>query len=273
MPPRRWSVAHVPKPSALLRARRWSTSFQVRALSRTGGEDPAPARASWTVDWALPAVTVKNPPSGSTTSTGKPTSRGWPARSPGIRRRSPSMCSRVLMPWVCLYRRLTATASAGEWSVPAAQALPNGASTAQAEQSGQRRQPRRERGDNLRGQCPAVCGPAGRRDHIERLTCVVDDLVVHGYDVDGYDYPRYPRRPPLRRLPRHVDHHDVPNQPAPPGTDDFNRPDGGLGAGLAAMGDGGLSIASQAVVGRRGRLRGISGLGRATGVISIRGSR
>ena len=34
-----------------------------------------------------------------------------------------------------------------------------------------------------------------------------------------------------------------------PGADDFNRPDGGLGAGWAAISDGGLSIASQAVVG------------------------
>ena len=34
-----------------------------------------------------------------------------------------------------------------------------------------------------------------------------------------------------------------------PGADDFNRPDGGLGAGWAAIGDGGLSIASQAVLG------------------------
>ena len=34
-----------------------------------------------------------------------------------------------------------------------------------------------------------------------------------------------------------------------PGADDFNRPDGGLGAGWAAMSDGGLSIASQAVLG------------------------
>ena len=34
-----------------------------------------------------------------------------------------------------------------------------------------------------------------------------------------------------------------------PGADDFNRPDGGLGAGWAAISDGGLSIASQAVLG------------------------
>ncbi len=37
-----------------------------------------------------------------------------------------------------------------------------------------------------------------------------------------------------------------------PGSDDFNRADGGLGASWAAMGDGGLSISSQAVVGSSG---------------------
>ena len=42
-------------------------------------------------------------------------------------------------------------------------------------------------------------------------------------------------------------HHARPT--SQPGADDFNRPDGGLGAGWAAMSDGGLSIASQAVVG------------------------
>src|SRR5436305_15204819 len=34
-----------------------------------------------------------------------------------------------------------------------------------------------------------------------------------------------------------------------PGQDDFNRADGGLGAGWVAMSDGGLSIVSQQVVG------------------------
>ena len=38
--------------------------------------------------------------------------------------------------------------------------------------------------------------------------------------------------------------------------DDFDRADGGLGAGWPAMGDGGLSIASQAVVGTPGALAG-----------------
>ena len=41
-----------------------------------------------------------------------------------------------------------------------------------------------------------------------------------------------------------------------PLTDDFNRPDGGLGAGWAAMADGGLSIVSQQVVGTSGALAG-----------------
>ena len=36
------------------------------------------------------------------------------------------------------------------------------------------------------------------------------------------------------------------------GSDDFNRADGGLGAGWAAMNDGGLSIVSQQVVGTAG---------------------
>ena len=57
------------------------------------------------------------------------------------------------------------------------------------------------------------------------------------------------------------------------GRDDFNRADGGLGAGWAAMSDGGLSIVSQQVVGTAGATRAISGSGRATAAISIRRSR
>ena len=40
------------------------------------------------------------------------------------------------------------------------------------------------------------------------------------------------------------------------GQDDFDRTDGALGAGWAAMSDGGLSIASQAVIGTAGTLAG-----------------
>ena len=57
------------------------------------------------------------------------------------------------------------------------------------------------------------------------------------------------------------------------GSDDFNRADGGLGAGWAAMSDGGLSIVSQQVVGTAGAMRVTSGSPRATAAISTRRSR
>jgi hypothetical protein len=48
-------------------------------------------------------------------------------------------------------------------------------------------------------------------------------------------------------------------------TDDFNRADGGLGAGWSAMADGGLSISSQVVVGVAGGLAGDVRTGEAYG--------
>ena len=55
--------------------------------------------------------------------------------------------------------------------------------------------------------------------------------------------------------------------------DDFNRPDGDLGPDWAAMSDGGLSIASQQVVGTPGTLAATSVSAKTTGAISIRRSR
>ena len=52
---------------------------------------------------------------------------------------------------------------------------------------------------------------------------------------------------------RHQRRGRVHRPTATSGADDFNRPDGGLGADWTAISDGGLSIASQAVLGTSGR--------------------
>ena len=253
MPPRRWSVAHVPKPSGLLRARRWGTCVPgTRTQSHRRSGSGAGSCIVGTVDRALPAVTVKNPASGSTTRTGKPTFSGLAAHS--HRGFAHDHC-----PCVRGFERLGSACTDAHRDCPRRPLVRSGGPGVAERRLhragravGQRRQPRRERGNNLRGQRPAVCGRAGRSDHIER-TRVVDDIVVDGYDVDG----------------TYVDHHDVdhpttstthttsttpttsPTNP-PSGTDDFNRADGGLGANWQAMGDGGLSIASETAVGTAG---------------------
>ena len=57
----------------------------------------------------------------------------------------------------------------------------------------------------------------------------------------------------------------TPNTSGPSGADDFNRADGGLGVGWAAMSDGGLLISSQVVVGSSGGHAGHIRIGEAYG--------
>ena len=107
--------------------------FQVRALN---GEsvDPTPSTAQWAVDTTTPAISLATPANGSATNENKPTFSGAAGTETGdsssIEVKIYSGSSTTGSPM----QTLSATASAGSWSVQAGSALSDGAYTAQAEQ-------------------------------------------------------------------------------------------------------------------------------------------
>ncbi len=109
-------------------------TFDVRAISPSGREDPTPAHASWSVDTFAPVVTLKSPASGSTTNDNKPAFSGAASTAPGdsstIMVTVFSGRSRSPLP----LQTLTATVSQRNWSVAPTQPLPAGTYTAQASQ-------------------------------------------------------------------------------------------------------------------------------------------
>jgi hypothetical protein len=110
-------------------------TFQVRAVNSAGEVDPTPAEASWTVDTTAPAVTLTDPANGSWTNNVTPAFSGAAGTASGdsstitVYLYAGSAASGTPV------QTLTTSAVGAAWSVPASSALPQGAYTAQAQQS------------------------------------------------------------------------------------------------------------------------------------------
>ena len=192
-------------------------SFDVRAVTRSGEGDPTPARASWTVDTVAPVVTLSRPASGSATNNTRPAFSGVAGTAPGD---SSGITVNVFAGRSTSglpVQTLTATVTGGRWSVAPTRPLAHGTYTAQAQRS--------DSAGNAGVSMPSTftINPAPPTQ--------VSPLPGGGSGDPGPSIPTI-------------------------GSDDFNRANGGLGAGWVPMHDGSLSIVSQQVVGTAGATAG-----------------
>src|SRR5262249_36227530 len=103
--------------------------FEVRAISASGAADRTPAHISWTVRPVTPAVTVRNPVSGSTTHENRPAFSGAAGTAPGdsakitLKVFSGSAVSGLPV------QTLATTAAGASWAVAALKPLPDGTYT------------------------------------------------------------------------------------------------------------------------------------------------
>ena len=249
-------------------------AFDVRAISPSGKKDPTPAHRSWTVDTAAPAVTGSSPLSGSRTN------NPWPAFA-GRAGTARGDLSRITLK---LYsgsttagapvRTLVASVSGGAWSVAPARRLANGTYTARAEQSDRAGNTglSTRRTFTIDTSMPSTYSIGGRVSGLSGTVVLQDnggdDLTVSANGpftfatklATGAAYNVTVKRYPSGETcsvsggagivgTANVTTVAISCTALTPGRDDFNRADGGLGAGWAAMSDGGLAIGSQQVLG------------------------
>ncbi|HEY1712975.1 MAG TPA: Ig-like domain-containing protein, partial [Solirubrobacteraceae bacterium] len=220
-------------------------TFRVRALSRTGVTDPSPARASWTVDRSLPSVNVTTPLNGSTVKTDKPTFSGAAGTAAGD---ASAVTVHVFagprtsgLP----VQTLTAGVSAGQWSVASTRSVPNGTYTADVEQA--------DRAGNRGVSAPRTFSVEVTQPANGHGTVSTDDESA----TTSTTSTTATTTTPTTSTATTTTSTTTTTQPPPPaGSDGFDRADGGLGSGWEAMSDGGLSIASDVVVGTAGATDG-----------------
>jgi large repetitive protein len=113
-----------------------SHTFDARAIDQAGNVDPTPATRTWTINTALPAVTLSVPADGTATNDVTPTFSGGAGTAPGD---SSTVTVEVYggtdTSGVPL-ETLNPSASGSSWSVDASPALPEGTYTVLAQQTG-----------------------------------------------------------------------------------------------------------------------------------------
>jgi large repetitive protein len=129
-----WGPCNSPKAYSSLAT--GSHALSVRAVDAAGNQDPTPATATWTVDTALPAVTLANPADGSATNDSTPAFDGGAGTVAGD---DPAVTVKVYRPVggapdELVQTRTASRAGDGSWSVAASPALPDGDYIARAEQ-------------------------------------------------------------------------------------------------------------------------------------------
>ena len=247
--------------------------FDVRAISPLGREDPTPAHRSWTADTVAPKVTLRSPVSQSPTNHHKPVFSGAAGTAPGDSSRikvkvfSGSGTSGTPL------RTLTATIFGSRWSVGATRQLVDGTYTAQAKQSDSAGNTGVSRRSTFTIDAASASKTYSVGGTVSGLSATVvlqdnggDDLNVSSNGAfafatrlaTGAAYNVTVKTSPSgqscsvsggKGTVASANITKIAVTCTTPGQDDFNRANGGLGAGWAAMSDGGLSIVSQQVVG------------------------
>src|SRR3954468_12515449 len=113
-----------------------SHTFDARAIDQAGNVDPSPASRAWTINTALPAVTLSGPADGLVTNDVTPTFAGAAGTAPGD---SSTVTVKVYAGTDTSgspLETLTTSALGSSWSVDASPALPEGTYTALAQQTG-----------------------------------------------------------------------------------------------------------------------------------------
>src|SRR5919204_66238 len=113
-----------------------SHPFDARAIDQAGNVDPSPASRTWTINTALPAVTLSSPADALTTNDATPTFAGVAGTAPGD---SSTVTVKVYAGTDTSgspLETLNTPASGSSWSVDASPALPEGTYTVLAQQTG-----------------------------------------------------------------------------------------------------------------------------------------
>jgi hypothetical protein len=111
-------------------------TFTVRAIDAAGNADASPATTTWTVDTALPNVSVVNPADGSETNASAPVIDGSAGVAPGD---SPTVTAKLYRPVAggpdqLVESHATTRAADGSWATAADPGLPEGNYVVRAEQ-------------------------------------------------------------------------------------------------------------------------------------------
>jgi hypothetical protein len=199
-------------------------AFEVRAVSPAGDEDPSPAHASWTVNAVPPAVTTTSPGSGGTANNNEPQLSGAAGTAPGD-------------------SSTTATPPPSSYSIGGTVSGLSGTLVLQDDRGGALTVSTNGPFTFVRPIADGAPYDVTVKTDPDGQTCSIAGAAgnVASADVTTITVTCTNTTPPPTSTPRE---------------DDFNRADGGLGAGWAAMTDGGLSIVSHAVVGPAGALAG-----------------
>jgi hypothetical protein len=113
-----------------------SHTFDARAIDQAGNVDPSPATRTWSINTALPAVTLSSPADALTTNDATPTFAGVAGTAPGD---SSTVTVKVYAGTDTSgspLETLNTPASGSSWSVDASPALPEGTYTVLAQQTG-----------------------------------------------------------------------------------------------------------------------------------------